>query len=214
MNTKTFTLLNSYFYKKHLISERLEEFREVLSSSDERIFAELSFCICTPQSKAFACWKAISNLANSLLLYHGSSEEIKPFLKGIRFPNVKAKYIVDARNYFTVEGCFDIKDRLNSFIETKKLREYLVKNVKGIGMKEASHFLRNIGLGEDLAILDRHIIRNLVEFSVIQTIPKSLTNMKYLEIELLMKDFSEKISIPMDELDLLFWSDKTGFIFK
>ena len=161
MDTKTLTLLNSYLCKKNMISERLKEFREVLHGSDERVFAELSFCLCTPQSKAFVCWNAISNLANNQLLYHGSSENIKPFLKGIRFPNVKAKYIIDARTYFTVEGRLNVKSHICSFVETVELREYLVENIKGIGMKEASHFLRNIGLGKDLAILDRHIMRSL-----------------------------------------------------
>jgi len=38
--------------------------------------------------------------------------------------------------------------------------EWLVKNLTGLGYKEAGHFLRNIGSGK-IAILDRHILRNL-----------------------------------------------------
>lgn len=214
MNPKTLSLLNSYLYKKGQIARRLYEFQEVLDEGDERIFAELSFCICTPQSKALACWNAISNLVETRLLFNGANEDITPLLKGVRFPNNKARYIVEARTLFTEQGHLTIKSRLNCFGKSPKLREWLVENVKGIGMKEASHFLRNIGLGKDLAILDRHIIRNLEELGVIQAVPKNLSEKKYLAMESCMRAYSQNIGIPMNELDLLFWSNETGFIFK
>ncbi|MCP8310628.1 MAG: hypothetical protein L6N94_03925, partial [Candidatus Methylarchaceae archaeon HK01M] len=88
------------------------------------------------------------------------------------------------------------------------------ENVMGMGMKEASHFLRNIGLGEGLAILDRHILKNLRDYDVINQIPKSITKKVYIDIEDKMREFSKRIDIPMDELDLLFWSEETGMIFK
>lgn len=94
------------------------------------------------------------------------------------------------------------------------MREWLVGKVLGIGMKEASHFLRNIGLGKDLAILDRHILINLKEYDVIKEIPRYITRKVYIDIEDKMKKFSKLMSIPMDELDLLFWSKETGMIFK
>jgi N-glycosylase/DNA lyase len=98
------------------------------------------------------------------------------------------------------------------FQPTEK-REYLVKNVKGLGLKEASHFLRNIG-HNNLAILDRHILKNLHKLGVIEEVPRSLTKKAYLDIEEKFKRFSKKIGITMDELDLLFWSMETGKVFK
>lgn len=96
----------------------------------------------------------------------------------------------------------------------RKLRDWLAKNVKSIGYKETTHFIRNIGLGKNLAILDRHILKNLKKHEVIEKIPRSLTKKRYLEIENEMKRFSKKIKIPLAELDLLFWSKETGKIFK
>jgi len=90
----------------------------------------------------------------------------------------------------------------------------LVKSIKGIGYKEASHFLRNIGLGEDLAILDRHILKNLKLLGVIEKIPKSLSRKKYFEIEGKMYEFAKEIQIPIGCLDLLLWYKQTGEIFK
>ena len=94
------------------------------------------------------------------------------------------------------------------------MREWLVSNLKGIGYKEASHFLRNIGMGKNIAILDRHILKNLQKHGAIKEIPKSLTPKKYVEIENQMRDFSRKVKIPMEEIDLLFWSEETGEVFK
>ena len=93
-------------------------------------------------------------------------------------------------------------------------RAWLAANVKGMGFKEASHFLRNIGLGKDLAILDRHILKNLHKFKVIKKIPKSLSEKKYLEIESLMKQWAQRSRIPLSHLDFLLWHKETGHIFK
>jgi len=86
--------------------------------------------------------------------------------------------------------------------------------VKGLGYKEASHFLRNIGLGEEFAILDRHILRNLKDLQVIPEIPATLTRKRYLEIEEKVRRLAKDIGIPMGHLDLLLWSKETGHIFK
>jgi N-glycosylase/DNA lyase len=208
-------LLELYKKKKEEIKENLLEFKRMMNENNERIFAELAFCICTPQTKAISAWNSISVLMNNGLLYRGSVEEIVPFLKNVRFRKNKAKYIVEARKKFTVDGKIQIKEFLLSFIDPLELREWLVKNVKGIGMKEASHFIRNIGFSENqLAILDVHILKNLKELGVIEKIPKNLTKKEYIKIEDKMKGFSKRIGIPLDELDLLFWSKETGFIFK
>ena len=106
-----------------------------------------------------------------------------------------------------------IYHQLKNGLSAYELREWLVKNVKGLGYKEASHFLRNIGY-RNLAILDRHILRNLVRVGVLKQIPKSISRFNYLETEKEFLDYSKKIKIPMDELDLLFWSMETGDILK
>ncbi len=207
-------LIEIYKVRRDEIQRRLSEFKKILSESNRRIFAELAFCICTPQSKAKNCWEIISSLMKNGLLFNGNEEQIKPFLNSIRFGENKAKYIVNARRLFTEDDTLKIKEKIQLFNDPFKLREWLVENILGIGMKEASHFLRNIGLGKDFAILDRHILKNLKEFNVIKDIPKSISKKVYLDIENKMREFSKQINIPMDELDLLLWSKETGIIFK
>jgi len=202
--------------RKKEIEEKLKEFKDILNQSDERVFAELAFCLCTPQSKAINAWNVISILMKNSLLYNGDEENIRPFLNPVRFANRKSKYVVEARKTFTKNGKIKIKNKINFFDNAFELRDFLVKNVRGFGMKEAGHFIRNIGFdcNNQLAILDRHILKNLKEFGIIESIPKTLTRKSYLEIEEKMRNFSENVKISMYELDMLFWSKETGKIFK
>jgi N-glycosylase/DNA lyase len=148
-----------YAELKEQITERLEEFRALRSSGDEKdIFAEMAFCILTPQSKAKVCWAAIERMKWDIL-FHGREKEITENLIGVRFKYTKAKRIIALRERFP-EGR-GIKEFLDSFENPYDAREWLVKNIDGYGYKEASHFLRNTGYGLELAILDRHILRNL-----------------------------------------------------
>lgn len=201
-----------YSIKKHEICLRLGEFKKIWHEDDERIFVELAFCLLTPQSKARICWDAVLNLLKKNLLFKGDVYQVSKNLD-VRFKNNKARYIVEARKFFKENGKIGIKSKLKGFNNIFELRDWLVQNVKGMGHKEASHFLRNIGLGENLAILDRHILKNLKSFKVIKEIP-ILSRKRYYEVENKMIKFANKISIPMGHLDLLLWYKETGEVFK
>lgn len=205
-----------YASKKGDIKNRLAEFKQLWQAADDKkVFAELAFCLCTPQSKATAADLAIRRAVEANVLYEGKPEEISFHLtrSGVRFANNKGRFIHEARNHFLQNGVLKIKSKLNTD-DLFGLRAWLCENIKGLGMKEASHFLRNIGFGDDLAILDRHILKNLKRYGVIPEIPKTLSQRVYLEIEEKVRKFSQRVRIPMAEIDLLFWSEETGQIFK
>ena len=208
-------LISDYRKMKTRIQERLLEFERIWNDSDERIFEEMAFCICTPQSSAISCFSAVDALARSRVLFKGNETAIGEILRSkVRFHNTKAKYIVAARKTFSDgSGILRIKDTLRHQ-DARVLREWLVKNIKGLGYKEAGHFLRNVGMGYEIAILDRHILRKMVGYNIIKSIPKTLSKKHYLALEEKLMAFSRQIAIPMAELDLLFWSQGTGEIFK
>jgi len=208
-------LLKVYENIRKTIVKRLDEFREIgKNASEEQLFAELAFCLLTPQSKARICLAAVERLQANGALYHGDYDAILSELKGVRFKARKAAYILKARALFTKNGEFSIRSVLEKFDDPFQMREWLVMNIKGMGYKEASHFLRNIGMGSQLAILDRHILKNLKLLGVIHEVPKSLTRPRYLEIETKMANFADEIGIPLDHLDLLLWYNETGEVLK
>lgn len=173
------------------------------------------FCLLTPQSKAKSCFEAVKQLVAKRACLKGSASDISKIIKGkVRFHNNKAKYIVEARKLFLRGNRVDIRSKLKSFANIIDLREWLVGNIKGLGYKEASHFLRNIGKGGNIAILDRHILKNLKLLGVIKEIPKTITKKTYFEIEKKMLNFAKKIGIPADKLDLILWRKQTGEYFK
>ena len=208
-------LVSEYKKLRPAIRKRLGEFKLLHKATDEKIFSELSYCIFTANANALRCDEAVKELARKNLLLAGDARQIRPVIKGrVRFHNKKADYLVRARKLFKRGASIDIKGALKAD-DIFKVREWLVGNIKGFGYKEASHFLRNIGLGRDMAILDRHILKNLERYGVINKIPPSLGSKRvYLEIEKKMKGFSEKTGIPLEDMDLIFWSMQTGFVFK
>ena len=150
---------NAYFYeikeiyeeKKEEIEKRLNDFSDIWKKgNNEDIHTELSFCILTPQSKAVNAWKAISTLRDNGLLFNGTAEEIVEYLNIVRFKNNKAKYLVNLREQMKDKnGKIITKDFFKSISDVNEKREWIVKNIKGMAYKEASHFLRNVGFGKD-----------------------------------------------------------------
>lgn len=215
---------NEYFYKvekvyleiKDDIKKRLNEYKEIWDKgTNEDIHAELSFCILTPQSKARNAWKAITNMREDGVLFTGNAETLTEYLNIVRFKNNKAKYLVELRNQMTDKnGKIITKDFFEKMATVQEKRNWIVENIKGMSWKEAGHFLRNIGFGQEIAILDRHILKNLVRLQVIDEVPKTLNKKTYLEIEDKMKEFCKKVAIPMDSMDLLLWYLEAGEIFK
>ncbi|MDG6220672.1 MAG: N-glycosylase/DNA lyase [Candidatus Thermoplasmatota archaeon] len=199
---------------EHTVKSRVEEFSNVWAhGSEEDVYAELVFCIFTPQSKARWCWSTVEKLREKDLLLNGSEKDVLEELNMVRFKYKKAGFAVQSRKHFVVGGEVNIREKLEGMGSPYEIRQWLVENVKGLGFKEASHFLRNVGVGGELAILDRHILKNLVCLGVIEEIP-SLTTNRYMDIEQKMQQFAESQGIPMAHLDLVLWYKEAGEVFK
>ncbi len=195
-------LIEQYKNKEKAIKSRISEFKALPESL---YFKEFLFCLLTPQSKAKTCWEATELIYGKKL----NQNEIADILKTrTRFHNNKSHYVLEAEKSWNI-----IKNKLNDF-NVFELRNFIEANVKGYGLKEAAHFLRNIGKSNNkIAILDRHILRNMKALRVIEN-DKIKSKKDYFDKEKKFIEFSEKIGIPADELDLLFWSNENGEIFK
>jgi len=191
---------------KTKIAQRVKEFKAINKESSEDLFSELCFCLLTANFNAEKTIKIQNEIEECFLSDNQAQLENKLRTYGHRFPNKRAEYIHKARN------CKDKLKEIVSFHDKKALREWIVNNVKGLGYKESSHFLRNIGF-DSYAIIDFHIIDLLVRYNIIER-PKTITKNKYLEIEKILEKISQKTNLTLAELDLYLWYMETGKILK
>lgn len=217
VNTLTIEeLQKNYREKRPAIGARLAEFAAIGRAADEvRLFEELVYCILTAGASARMGLKSVERVRPHLLT--GNRRHLVAALSGAhRYPKARSNYIIHTRDYLRRECGLRLRERLESFgADREARRDFLALNpgIKGIGYKEASHFLRNIGY-RGYAILDKHILRSLHEFGAIDSPTPPATKKKYLALEEKMRKFAAEIRIDLDELDLLLWSSKTGEILK
>ncbi|MFL6255085.1 MAG: N-glycosylase [Pyrinomonadaceae bacterium] len=197
------------------IRARLNEFEEVWrTATDARLWEELVYCIFTAGASARMGLGSVE--AVRPLLASGTHEELAAALTGRhRYPNSRSGYIIVTREYLVGDCQLRLRERLSSFGDAVERRDWLARSrgIKGLGYKESSHFLRNVGL-RGYAILDKHILRCLFEVGVLDSPQPPATRARYLATEGRLRDFARDVRIDFDELDLVLWSMKTGEILK
>src|SRR5262245_14980021 len=174
------------------------------------------YCIFTAGASAKMGLRSVEALRP--LLRSGAHHEMTQALVAAgahRFPNARPAYVVVTREYLQQSFSMRLRERLEGFADPFERRDWLAKDprVKGLGYKEASHFLRNIGF-KGYGILDKHIVRCLFELRVIDSPKPPTTRGSYLETESRMHCFAATAKIDFDELRLLIWSMKTGEVLK
>ena len=178
--------------KAEIINKRLQEFKKPRNKKE--LFKELCFCILTANFNAERAIKIQEEIGDGFLSLPEKELAKKLKVLGYRYPNIRAKFIVEARG----------KDiGMN--------RDWLVQNIKGLGLKEASHFLRNTG-STSHAIIDFHILDLLAKHGIEK--PKNLSKSNYLAIEELLRSLCTKCNSNLAELDLCLWYLETGKILK
>jgi N-glycosylase/DNA lyase len=195
------------------IRARLKEFAEIWrTASDERLWEEMVFCFFTGGCSAKMGLRSIE--AVKPLLMSGTQAELEQaLLRKHRYPKARARYIVENREFLLKNYGMQIRRLLSRFCDPLERRDWLVKNIKGFGYKEASHFLRNIGF-RGYAILDKHVLRCLAELKIIEDESPLKSRKKYLETEQKLRSFCDYLRIDFDEMDFVLWSIKTGEILK
>ncbi|MCI0525508.1 MAG: hypothetical protein L0Y75_09625 [Acidobacteria bacterium] len=209
-------LQRTYIEKREAIRARLGEFEAILIEGDDaRLFEELVYCIFTAGASARMGMNSIERVRPHLL--RAGRRRLNRLLVGAhRYPNARSEYVIHTRNFLKRDCGLRLRERLDSFGDDREARrDFFAKTpgVKGVGYKEASHYLRNIGY-RGYAILDKHVMRTLSEIGLIDSPDPPGTKKKYLAVEDRMRKFAEDIRINFDELDLLLWSNKTGEILK
>ncbi len=214
-------LQEEYLEKQGVTENRLEEFRGLRDADDWRLFKELVFVLLTSRSEAKKSWEATEKLAELSLLRNGSREEIAEVLRNynVQYEENKARYIVDNREDLSQptlndpSGDLKLMDRIDPD-DLERVREQLVGDLQGIGWKGASHFLRNIGYGDEFAIVSAYISKKLHQLGMLESPETPTSKEDYMDAERKIRELSEETGIGVQELDLLLWSMETGEIFK
>jgi len=207
----------AYVQRRKEIRARLRDFRRVWqTASDNRLWEEMVYCIFTAGASAKMGLRSVDALRP--LLRTGAQSEMTKALVATgahRFPNARPAYVIVTRDYLEESFSMQLRERLMSFRDPIERRDWLAKDprIKGLGYKESSHYLRNIGF-KGYGILDKHIVRCLCELKVIDSPKPPTSRSRYLETEDRMRQFAAHTGIDFDELDLLLWSTKTGEILK
>lgn len=192
---------------RELVERRMDEFRRKRYGTEEELFEELCFCILTAGFNAERSMAIQKEVGRGFVELNEGELANKLRELGHRYPRSRARYIVEARKYLGT-----LKSIASSTRDELALREWLVKHMKGLGYKEASHFLRNLGF-TNVAILDFHVLNLLDKYGVVEK-PRTLTKRKYLEIESLLRRIAEELGVTLGELDLYLWYLETGKILK
>jgi len=190
-----------------LVDRRISEFKRLRRESSREIFKELCFCILCANYSAERSIRIQREIDDGFLTLPPSQLIRRLREMGHRFPRSRASYIIAARRYSD-----SIKDVISSLNDPREIQEWLIRNIRGIGLKEASHFLRNIGYS-DLAIIDFHILNLLDRYGIIKK-PKTMTKSRYLQIEDELRRLSRDAGLSLAELDLYLWYIETGKILK
>jgi N-glycosylase/DNA lyase len=195
---------------KAKVEKRLSEFRALGKKGNKEWFSELCFCILTANSRARSAINIQKEMGARKFCECARGDIVRCIKRHKhRFHNTKAEYIIKARKFVNIKN----EIRLLGLAKGAEARQWLVDNIKGIGYKEASHFLRNVGYF-DLAILDRHILNLMVENGFLKRRPKSLNKANYMDIEKKFRQIAAKLRMKAAELDLYMWYMKTGEVLK
>jgi len=189
-----------------IIEKRIKEFDEMNRKDDLAWFSELCFCILTANTSAelgLRMQKNLRPLEFATLNEYELSMKLKEL--GYRFYNTRAKYIRENQKF-----SYTIKKIILGKKDIEK-REWLVQNIKGLGYKESSHFLRNVGY-KNFAIIDKHIFNLMKKYGITNEI--KITEKNYVLLENELKKIADKLGMDLARLDLYLWYIETGKVIK
>jgi N-glycosylase/DNA lyase len=206
------------------LSKEFEHRKTWQEMNEQELWNELCFCILSSNVPFEMAKSAFLQLLAKNLLYlprigPGTERQIaRELSRPIYLPRAKDGsmrrfrfHALRPRNIVGAWSCLygssmTLLQILDCYDSGEEARLFLARTIPGLGMKEASHFLRNIRFSDSLAILDSHILSFLKRTALVnEQFPISLSPRRYMEIEQIMKAVADSCSLSLAVLDMTIW---------
>lgn len=130
----------------------------------------------------------------------------KDYFRRLRFFHKKGNYIID-----TLENIYLNNLTINKILKQNncsfETRKNIIKYSHGLGPKQASMFLRNIGFYSEFAVLDKHVIDYMRIMGLTCIKENSFSSLtSYEKIENIFIKYAESINVNLLHLDLAIWT--------
>jgi N-glycosylase/DNA lyase len=202
---------------RHLLNE-IERDPSVAPKFDrlsdvKAIWQSLLFCVLSSQVRATVAVRAVSCILSdvpffqeklsSVDVYHQTKRILQRRDVGYRFPEVRSRQVADSWFAFA-QVKDDFYAYLDSFSAESEARLSVSARFPGLGLKQASMFLRDVGYSDRLCVIDTHI---LWYCSRVHSLPQSaLTPRRYLEIEKYLLEASDAFGVSANIFDSAVWT--------
>lgn len=179
-------------------------------SSNEDVWQSLVFCILSSQVRTSVAAKATQDVIEEVRFFDApiSCDEVyrraKIALIGAkyRFPDLKSRQI--ASSWFAFAQIKEVLyEFLDSFSTELEAREAIARLFPGVGFKQASMFLRDVGYASRLCVIDTHLLWYCGRMG--RRHQGAMTARKYLEIEEFLLGQSDALGVCPRVFDSAIW---------
>lgn len=188
--------------------------------TEPRLWTELACCVLSSQvpyetAQAAAVRVEASGVLMDRGLSLGSLEasladllrrpfELEVGPRRYRFPDSRARQLAATATAIRREAD-GLADLLAGFERMDCAREWFVDHAPGLGPKQASMFLRNVGASYDLAVLDRHVINYMMIVGLTSEPAPARRMADYRRDEIILRDHAAEFGLPVGFLDWAVW---------
>jgi len=193
-------------------ASRLEVPRFIAEFRPEEIWRQKLFCVLSSQYRADRAASIANRIVQDIPFFDYSfpyskvEEACLNFLSApqirYRFPKVRSRQISLCWFLF-----WQIKDDYHGYIRSfdteEDARNEIAKTFPGMGLKQASMFLRNIGASKNLSVIDVHILFYLETCHNLKI--THLTPKRYLEAEDILREDALRYGVELNVFDAIVW---------